>query len=106
MGVFVAAWPSVILIAALPEIADDLGSSESAMSWVVTLPLLVGSVLLPTFGKLGDLRGHRKVFLIGLGACGVTRPAHRVRVGRRVADRPAHDQPGRRAWPPSPPPSP
>ena len=72
MGVFVAAWPSVILIAALPEIADDLGSSESAMSWVVTLPLLVGSVLLPTFGKLGDLRGHRKVFLIGLGACGVS----------------------------------
>ena len=42
------------------------------MSWVVTLPLLVGSVLLPTFGKLGDLRGHRKVFLIGLGACGVS----------------------------------
>lgn len=72
MGVFVAAWPSVILIAALPEIADDLGSSKSAMSWVVTLPLLVGSVLLPTFGKLGDLRGHRKLFLVGLGACGVT----------------------------------
>ncbi len=72
MGVFVAAWPSVILIAALPEIADDLGSTKSAMSWVVTLPLLVGSVLLPTFGKLGDLRGHRKVFLIGLGACGVS----------------------------------
>jgi MFS family permease len=72
MGVFVAAWPSVILIAALPQIADDLGTTKSAMSWVVTLPLLVGSVLLPTFGKLGDLRGHRRIFLLGLGACGVT----------------------------------
>lgn len=72
MGVFVAAWPSVILIAVLPEIADDLGSSESSLSWVVTLPMLAGSVLLPTFGKLGDLFGHRRVFLWGLGACGLT----------------------------------
>jgi len=72
MGVFVAAWPSVILIAVLPEIADDLGSSESTLAWVVTLPMLAGSVLLPTFGKFGDLRGHRRVFLLGLGACGAT----------------------------------
>jgi MFS family permease len=72
MGVFVSAWPSVILIAVLPEIAEDLGSSETTLAWVVTLPMLAASVLLPTFGKLGDLRGHRKVFLIGLGACGVT----------------------------------
>lgn len=67
MGVFVTAWPSVILIAALPAIADDLGTSPSTLAWVVTLPLLVGSVLLPTFGRLGDLFGHRKVFLWGLG---------------------------------------
>ncbi len=72
MGVFVAAWPSVILIAVLPEIAGQMHTSESTLSWVVTLPMLAGSVLLPTFGKLGDLRGHRKVFLAGLGACGVT----------------------------------
>jgi len=72
MGVFVAAWPSVILIAALPEIADDLGSTESTIAWAVTLPMLVGSVMLPTLGKLGDLRGHRRIFLLGLGACGAT----------------------------------
>ena len=72
MGVFVSAWPSVILIAALPEISDDLHASKAATSWVVTLPLLFGAVLLPTFGKLGDLHGHRRVFLLALGACGLT----------------------------------
>jgi MFS family permease len=69
MGVFVTAWPSVILIAALPTIADDLGTDTGTLAWVITLPLLVSSVLLPTFGRLGDLFGHRRVFVTGLGCC-------------------------------------
>ena len=71
-GVFVTAWPSVILIAALPAIADDLDTTASTLAWVITLPLLISSVLLPTFGRLGDLHGHRKVFLWGLGFSIVT----------------------------------
>jgi MFS family permease len=67
MGVFVTAWPSVILIAALPAIATDLGTDASTLAWVITLPLLISSVLLPTFGRLGDLYGHRRIFLWGLG---------------------------------------
>ena len=55
MGVFVTAWPSVILIAALPTIAASLDTDASTLAWVITLPLLVSSVLLPTFGRLGDL---------------------------------------------------
>jgi len=72
MGIFVVAWPSVILVAALPTIAADLGTDASTLSWVITLPLLVSSVLLPTFGRLGDLFGHRKVFLWGLGLSIIT----------------------------------
>lgn len=72
MGVFVTAWPSVILIAALPTIATDLGTDPTTLAWVITLPLLVSSVLLPTFGRLGDLHGHRKVFILGLGLSIVT----------------------------------
>lgn len=72
MGIFVTAWPSVILIAALPAIAEDLDTSASTLAWVITLPLLISSVLLPTFGRLGDLHGHRKVFLWGLGLSIVT----------------------------------
>ncbi|MCU0311513.1 MAG: MFS transporter [Acidimicrobiales bacterium] len=72
MGIFVTAWPSVILIAALPTIAASLDTDATTLAWVITLPLLVSSVLLPTFGRLGDLHGHRRVFLWGLGLSVVT----------------------------------
>ena len=71
LGVFVAAWPSVILVAALPEIASDLHSNTRTMAWVISLPMLFSAVSLPTFGRLGDLRGHRKVFITGLALCGI-----------------------------------
>lgn len=72
MGVFVTAWPAVILVASLPTIADDLGTNPTTLAWVITLPTLVSSVLLPTFGRLGDLYGHRRVFITGLGFCILT----------------------------------
>lgn len=66
VGVFVTAFPAVILVASLPELAAGLGSSESTVAWVITAPILVSSVSLPLFGRLGDAHGHRRVFLIGL----------------------------------------
>lgn len=72
LGVFVSGWPAVILVAALPEIGADLHASRSATSWVIALPMLVGSVMLPTFGRLGDLHGQRRVFTIGLTVCAGT----------------------------------
>lgn len=70
LGVFVSGWPAVILVAALPEIGDNLHASRSTLSWVLSLPMLIGAVMLPTFGRLGDLKGQRRVFLIGLTVCG------------------------------------
>lgn len=70
LGVFVSGWPAVILVAALPEIGDNLHASRSTLSWVLSLPMLIGAVMLPTFGRLGDLNGQRRVFLIGLTVCG------------------------------------
>jgi len=70
LGVFVSGWPAVILVAALPEIGADLDASRASTSWVLALPMLVGSVMLPTFGRLGDLKGQRRVFLWGLAICG------------------------------------
>lgn len=69
LGIFVSGWPAVILVAALPEIGSDLHASRGATSWVVALPMLVGSVMLPTWGRLGDLHGQRRVFIIGLTVC-------------------------------------
>jgi MFS family permease len=71
-GVFVTAFPSVILVATLPEIAVDLGTTENVVAWVITAPILFSSVLLPVLGRVGDVVGHRRLFLISLGIAGAT----------------------------------
>lgn len=72
LGVFVTSFPVVILVAALPDVAGDLGVGESSAGWVLTAPMIAGAVLVPTFGKLGDLYGHRRVFLAGFAVAAVT----------------------------------
>lgn len=58
---------SVTAIAvAVPKIAGEFDVAQSTIVWAVTGPILVSAVLGPTFGKLGDQRGHRLVFLFGL----------------------------------------
>ena len=54
-----------IVSASLPTMADDLDSTESLLSWSVTGLFLVMSVTTPVMGRLGDGRGHRRLFLVG-----------------------------------------
>jgi EmrB/QacA subfamily drug resistance transporter len=63
---------------ALPSIRTDLGFSESSLAWVVNAYLITFGGFLLLGGRLGDLFGHRRLFLIGIGlftaaslACGV-----------------------------------
>ena len=51
---------------ALPTIRDDLGFSQSSLAWVVNGYLITFGGLLLLAGRLGDLLGHRRVFLGGL----------------------------------------
>src|SRR4051812_25233796 len=51
---------------ALPSIRDDLGFSETSLAWVVNAYLLTYGGFLLLGGRLGDLFGHRRVFLIGV----------------------------------------
>src|SRR5215213_10478590 len=51
---------------ALPSIREDLGFSETSLAWVVNAYLLTFGGFLLLGGRLGDLFGHRKLFLIGL----------------------------------------
>jgi MFS family permease len=69
-GVFVSLFPFLMVVAALSTIAEDLGTSESTLAWALTAPLLASAVLLPAAGRLGDLYGHRRVFLVGLSISG------------------------------------
>jgi EmrB/QacA subfamily drug resistance transporter len=67
-----------IVNVALPSIKDDLGFSETSLAWVVNAYLLTYGGCLLLGGRLGDLLGHRRLFLIGIVlftlaslACGV-----------------------------------
>lgn len=54
-----------IVSASIPTMADELDSSESFLAWAVTGLFLAMAVGTPILGRLGDVHGHRKVFLTG-----------------------------------------
>ena len=64
-GVACSSFTITVLSAALATIADDLNSSVSTVTWVIAAPLLAFAVFTPMAGKLGDLHGHRRMYLIG-----------------------------------------
>ncbi len=66
-GSFMAALDSSIVNTVMPVVARDLGSSLDGVQWVLTIYLLVVSGLMLGFGRLGDMRGHKRVYLSGFG---------------------------------------
>jgi EmrB/QacA subfamily drug resistance transporter len=52
---------------ALPSIRADLGFSEESLAWVVNAYLITFGGFLLLGGRLGDLFGHRRLFLAGVG---------------------------------------
>jgi len=65
-GVLMIVLDATIVNVALPSIQDDLGFSQSDLAWVVNAYLIAFGGLLLLAGRLGDLIGQRRVFLIGL----------------------------------------
>ncbi|HEY3195091.1 MAG TPA: MFS transporter [Candidatus Dormibacteraeota bacterium] len=55
-----------IVNVALPSIQNDLGFSQSGLAWVVNAYLIAFGGLLLLAGRLGDLVGRKRIFLIGL----------------------------------------
>jgi EmrB/QacA subfamily drug resistance transporter len=51
---------------ALPSIRTDLGFSESSLAWVVNAYLITFGGFLLLGGRLGDLFGHRRLFVLGI----------------------------------------
>src|SRR6267143_1064428 len=56
-----------IVNVALPSIQRDLGYSQSGLAWVINAYLIAFGGFLLLAGRLGDLFGRKRVFLIGLG---------------------------------------
>jgi EmrB/QacA subfamily drug resistance transporter len=65
-GLFATGFTITILAVSLGDVADDLGASETALTWTVTGPFLALALSMPLFGKIGDVSGHRRVYIIGL----------------------------------------
>ena len=73
-GMLMIVLDATIVNVALPAIQADLGFSQSSLAWVVNAYLISFGGLLLISGRLGDLFGRRRIFLIGL-----------ARVHRRIA---------------------
>ena len=61
-----------VFVVALPQVAEQLHTSVSTLTWTSTGPLLAFGVAAPVLGKLGDLRGYRKLYLWGLSGAAVS----------------------------------
>jgi len=64
-GMFATSFPVTILSVSLSDIAKEFNTSTSTLTWVISGPMLLSALTLPILGKLGDLYGHRRVFLTG-----------------------------------------
>src|SRR5260221_7658645 len=82
---------TTIVNVALPSIQRDLGFSQSGLAWVVNAYLIAYAGIMLLAGRLGDLIGHKRVFLIGLAmftaaslACGLAATQWQLVAGRAV----------------------
>jgi EmrB/QacA subfamily drug resistance transporter len=65
-GLFMIMLDNTVVNVALPSIGRDLHISLSELEWIVTAYALVFAALLITGGKLADMFGRRRIFVIGL----------------------------------------
>ena len=89
VGMLMIILDATIVNVALPSIQDDLGFSQSSLAWVVNAYLIAFGGLLLLAGRLGDLIGRRRIFMIGLAVftaasllCGVAQ-SQEVLIGAR-----------------------
>ncbi len=67
VGSFMTALDGSVVNTILPVLSQAFGSKIETVEWIVTVYLLVVSGLLLTFGRLGDMQGHKRVYVAGFG---------------------------------------
>src|SRR6201996_2227085 len=68
LGVVMIVLDGTVVTVALPLIRADLGFSQAALVWIINAYILTFGGCLLLGGRLGDLYGARRVFLIGIVA--------------------------------------
>lgn len=78
LGVLMIVLDTTVVNVALPSIKSDLAFNETSLAWVVNAYMLTYGGFLLLGGRLGDLYGHRRLFLLGIAiftlaslACGM-----------------------------------
>ncbi|MCC6484361.1 MAG: MFS transporter [Armatimonadetes bacterium] len=78
-GTFMSALDASVVNVVLPVIREVMRTDVASVEWIVTVYLLVLSGVLLSFGRLGDMRGHRNIYLTGFiifvissGLCGLS----------------------------------
>ena len=67
IGSFMTALDTSVVNTVLPVIGKNFNEAIANVEWVVTIYLLVLSGLLLSFGRLGDMRGHKAIYISGFG---------------------------------------
>jgi EmrB/QacA subfamily drug resistance transporter len=90
-GTLMIVLDATIVNVALPAIQGDLGFGQSSLAWVVNAYLIAFGGVLLLSGRLGDLVGRRRIFLLGLTvftvasfACGISASREILIVARFV----------------------
>lgn len=65
VGLFSTSYTSTILAVSFKKVAENLDSTPGVISWVMLGPTLASAVAVPILGRLGDIKGHRRVYLWG-----------------------------------------
>lgn len=65
-GLFMALLDVTVVNVALPVVQRDLGASFSALQWVIDAYTIALAVLLVSAGRLADVFGRKRVFMVGL----------------------------------------
>ena len=90
LAMFVSTLSETVTATALPTIVGDLGGVDH-MQWVTTAYILASTIMMPIYGKLGDLFGRKylfiialSVFIMGSATCGLAPSMDGLIAGRAV----------------------
>ena len=70
MAVVIVALDTTVLNVAIPTILREFDTTLPSLQWVITGYALTFASLLIIGGRLGDIFGHRRMFIIGAGMFG------------------------------------
>jgi EmrB/QacA subfamily drug resistance transporter len=68
---FIGTWDGAAPVVALPAITRDYGVGIDSAVWVLTASSLLFAVPMAIFGKLGDMFGHKRMYLVSTAAFAV-----------------------------------